>query len=128
AFIQDAYHRAGVAPREVDTGAVVITGEALKKENARPIAELFAREAGRFICASAGPNHEALLAAHGSGAVGLSRARRASVLNVDVGGGTAKLALIRDGAVVGTAAVNVGARLLAFDAGGRLVRIEQAAR
>src|SRR5918992_1593626 len=90
-FVHDAYHKAGVGPGDVDTGAVVITGEALKKENARPIAELFARESGGFICASAGPNHEALLAAYGSGAVALSQARRATVLNVDVGGGTSKL-------------------------------------
>ena len=128
AFIHDAYREAGFSPSDVDTGAVVITGEALKKENARPIAELFARESGGFICASAGPNHEALLAAYGSGAVALSQARRATVLSVDVGGGTSKLSLIRAGTVIQTAAVNVGARLLAFDEAGRVVRIEDPAR
>src|SRR5215212_2205847 len=127
-FFLAEYASAGFTPDDVDTGAVVITGEALKKENAKPIVELFARGSGRFICASAGPNHEALLAAYGSGAVALSRARRAAVLNVDVGGGTSKLSLIRDGAVLQTAAVNVGARLLAFDDDGRLERIEQPAR
>lgn len=86
-FVQGAYREAGFTSGEVDTGAVVITGEALKKENARPISELFAKESGRFICASAGPNHEALLAAYGSGAVAISRGEDATVLNVDMGAG-----------------------------------------
>src|SRR5687768_6862021 len=68
-FFDRTYAAAGMTPADVDAGVVVITGEALKKENARPILEMFSREAGKFICASAGPNHEALLAAHGSGAV-----------------------------------------------------------
>jgi ethanolamine utilization protein EutA len=127
-FIQAAYRGAGVTPEEIDTGAVVLTGEALTKENARSILELFAHEAGKFICASAGPNHEALLAAHGSGAVALSRETGTSVLNVDVGGGTTKLSLIRDGVVAQTAAVNVGARLVAFDDRDVIVRIEEPAR
>jgi ethanolamine utilization protein EutA len=68
------------------------------------------------------------MAAHGSGAVALSQSRRATVLNIDVGGGTSKLSSIRDGAVLQTAAVNVGARLLAFDESGRVVRVEEPAR
>jgi len=128
AFIHEHYARAGFAPGDVDTGVVVITGEALNKENAQPIAELFARESGKFICASAGPHHEALLAAHGCGAVAVSRAAHSTVLNVDVGGGTSKLSIIRDGVVSATGAISVGARLLAFDAAGRVARIEAPAR
>lgn len=128
AFIEAAYQEAGFRPEDVDTGAVVITGEALKKENARPILEYFARHSGKFICASAGPNHEALLAAYGSGAVALSQQRHATVLSVDVGGGTSKLSLIRDGVVEHTASVEVGARLIAFDERGVVTRVEQPAR
>lgn len=127
-FFESEYRKAGMSPGEIDTGAVVITGEALKKENAQPISEYFAGHSGKFICASAGPNHEALLAAYGSGSVALSEARDATVLNVDVGGGTSKLSLIRQGAVTRTAAVSVGARLVAFDDEGRAVRIEEPAR
>lgn len=130
-FFHGAYRDAGFVPDDIDTGAVVITGEALKKENARPIVEFFARDSGRFICASAGPNHEALLAAYGSGAVALSQEEGVNVLNVDIGGGTSKLSIIRRGVVEQTAAVEVGARLLAFDSpdtSGRLVRIEEPAR
>ena len=127
-FVNQAYDEAGFTPETIDTGAVVITGEALKKENAQPIAELFARESGKFICASAGPNHEALLAAYGCGAVALSETKRATVLNLDVGGGTTKLSLIRDGAVVSTAAIEVGARLIALSEDNVVVRLEQPAK
>ncbi|HEX9879602.1 MAG TPA: ethanolamine ammonia-lyase reactivating factor EutA, partial [Candidatus Binatia bacterium] len=128
AFVREMYREAGFTAADIDTGAVVITGEALKKENAKPIVEFFARESGKFICASAGPNHEALLAAYGCGAVELSRAHKATVLNVDMGGGTTKFSLIRDGVVTQTAAINIGARLVAFDPGGVLIRIEEPAR
>ena len=127
-FIHDAYREAGVTADEVDTGAVVITGEALKKENAQALVEGCAKDSGKFICVSAGPNHEALLAAHGCGAVALSRAEKSTILNVDVGGGTAKLSVIRQGVVTETAAVSVGARLIAFDDSGVVTRIEAPAR
>ena len=125
-FIEDAYEDAGLTPDEIDTGAVIITGEALKKENAQPIVEYFAAYSGKFICATAGHNHEALLAAHGCGAVDLSRAEHKTVLNVDVGGGTTKFSLIEDGVVTQTAAVNVGARLIAFDDDDVVTRLEDA--
>jgi ethanolamine utilization protein EutA len=64
------------AVHEVDSGAVILTGEAIKKTNARAIDEIFAAEAGKFVCATAGHKLECLLAAHGSGAVALSKERR----------------------------------------------------
>lgn len=127
-FIHEGYRQAGFTAADIDTGAVVITGEALKKENAKPIVQFFAKDSGKFICASAGPNHEALLAAYGCGAVDLSKARKATVMNVDMGGGTTKFSLIRDGEVTQTAAINIGARLVAFDPQGIVTRIEEAAR
>jgi hypothetical protein len=87
-FIANAYREARLQPDDIDTGAVIITGEALKKENAQPIVEYFAQYAGKFICATAGHNHEALLAAYGSGAVDLAQSERKTVLNVDMEGGT----------------------------------------
>src|SRR5207247_506798 len=96
--------------------------------NSRAVAELFAGTGGRFVCASAGHNLEAILAAHGSGAVARSRGTNQTLLHVDVGGGTSKLSLLRDGEVLETAAVGVGGRLLAFDQAGRVARIEPAAR
>jgi ethanolamine utilization protein EutA len=127
-FIHQAYAEAGFTSGEIDTGAVVITGEALKKENARPIAEFFSADSGKFICASAGPNHEAILAAHGCGAVALSKDNRSTVLNMDCGGGTAKFSIITDGVVTQTCAVEVGARLIAFDEDEIVTRIEEPAK
>ncbi len=93
AFIADGYRAAGLSPDDVDSGAVILTGEALKRANARAIADLFAEESGKFVCASAGHNLEAVMAAHGSGAVKLSKTEGKTFLNVDIGGGTTKLAL-----------------------------------
>jgi ethanolamine utilization protein EutA len=127
-FIHAAYKEAGLTPEDVDTGAVIITGEALKKENAQPIVEFFAKYSGKFICAAAGHNHEALLAAYGCGAVDLSKAEHKTVLNVDMGGGTTKFSLVEDGVVTQTASINVGARLIAFDENDIMTRIEDAGR
>lgn len=122
-FVHECYVDAGVERTSIDTGAVVLTGEALKRRNARAIADLFATETGTFVCASAGHHLEAAMAAHGSGAVADTRDDPRVRLHVDVGGGTAKLALVADGTVLGTAAVAVGGRLVALD-GRRVVRVE----
>jgi ethanolamine utilization protein EutA len=127
-FIENAYGEAGLKPKDIDTGAVIITGEALKKENAQPIVEYFAKYSGKFICAAAGHNHEALLAAYGCGAVDLSKAEHKTVLDVDMGGGTTKFALVEKGVVTQTAAINIGARLIAFDDSDLVTRVEDAAR
>src|SRR3989454_9069204 len=37
AIIEEAYAAAGVAPRDIDTGVVILTGEALRRENAEAI-------------------------------------------------------------------------------------------
>jgi ethanolamine utilization protein EutA len=110
-FVDEAYEAAGIAADEVDSGAVILTGQALEKRNSRAVAELFEEYCGRFVCATAGHNLEAILAAHGSGAVALSRTRSGPLLHVDAGGGTTKLAIVREGAVVATAALAVGARV-----------------
>jgi ethanolamine utilization protein EutA len=128
AFAQEAYEAADFTPDQIDTGAIILTGEAVKRRNARAIGDLFASESGKFVCASAGHNLEAIMAAHGSGAALLSRDSGQVVLNVDVGGGTSKLAVIRRGEILETAATNVGGRLIALGERGEVVRIEPAAR
>jgi ethanolamine utilization protein EutA len=128
-FIDDAYRSAGVDRAAIDAGAVIVTGEAAMKENAAPILQLFAAEAGKFVCATAGPHLESLLAAHGSGAAALSRDPSTPViLNVDIGGGTTKFAVCRRGVVEETAAIHVGARLLAWAGSTLLCRVEEAGR
>ena len=104
------YAAAGLTRSDIDTGAVILTGAALERHNARELDELFAREGGTFVCATAGHALEATLAAHGSGSVARSRRTHETILHVDVGGGTTKLARIEDGVIVATSAIAVGAR------------------
>lgn len=127
AFVRGCYAEAGIDPSAVDSGAVILTGVALLRPNARAIADLFADEAGKLVCASAGHHLEALMAAHGSGSVALSRQHCATLLNVDIGGGTTKFSLLHDGRVLGSAAIAVGGRLIVEEEG-RLVRVEGSAR
>src|SRR5919198_295738 len=126
-FVEQAYAEAGLTPDDIDTGAVILTGAALERANARNVAELFAGSGGKFVCASAGHNLEGILAAHGSGAVALSRSENQTLLHVDVGGGTTKLGLLHDGEILRTAAIHVGGRLVAVDADDRITRIEPSA-
>jgi ethanolamine utilization protein EutA len=126
-FVHQAYAEANLTPDQVDTGAVILTGAALERANARAVAELFAGAGGKFVCASAGHNLEGILAAHGSGAVALSHERGDTLLHVDVGGGTTKLGLLHNGEILQTAAVHVGGRLVAVDADDNITRIEPSA-
>jgi len=127
-FIRRCYDDAGFSQDDIDSGAVILTGEAIKRKNARAIDELFAAEAGKFVCATAGHKLESRLAAHGSGAVALAKARDTCLLHVDIGGGTTKLALIDRGTIIGLCAFAVGGRLIAQDAQGAWTRIDHSAR
>ncbi len=128
AFVEESYRSAGLAPKAIDSGAVILTGEAIKRRNAQAIAQIFASDAGKFVCASAGHHMECVLAAHGSGATSISRRTHRTVLNVDIGGGTTKFALIANGEIESTCAVAVGGRLVAYAPDGTLARVEDPAR
>jgi ethanolamine utilization protein EutA len=127
-IIDQAYAAARLHPDNVDAGVVILTGEALRRENAEAIAGVLAEEGGEFVCASAGHHMEAMLAAYGSGAARASHDKAQRILNIDIGGGTTKLALVDDGRVVATAAVHIGGRLMAVDGSGRIVRLDPAGR
>lgn len=124
-IIDHAYGEAGVVPEDVDTGVVILTGEALRRRNARPIADVLSSRGGELVTATAGHNMEAMLAAYGSGAARRSFEEGLRILNVDIGGGTTKLALIDRGQVVATAAVHIGGRLQVVE-GGIVTRLEPA--
>src|SRR3984957_16961590 len=126
-IIDDAYAAAGIHPDAIDTGAVILTGEALRRENAKAIADIIAEKGGDFVCATAGHHMEAMLAAYGSGAATLSSADGKRILNIDIGGGTTKLGVVERGKVVATAAVHIGGRLQVVEAG-RIVRLDPAGK
>jgi ethanolamine utilization protein EutA len=127
-LVEATFKDAGLTRDDIDTGAVIITGEAARRDNAQKIAELFSDDAGRFVCATAGPTLETIMAAHGSGAVMQSRDQGLTLLNIDVGGGTTKISLIDNGKIRATTAVNIGARLVAHDAADAVVRLEKGGR
>jgi len=122
-LLEEEYRRAGIRPEQVDTGAVIVTGETSRKENARTVLEALAELAGRTVVTTAGPDLESVLAAKGAGATSLSERTGKAVLHMDIGGGTSNLALIKDGTVVRTGCMNVGGRLVKLEEGGRLTYV-----
>lgn len=127
-LVERTFQEAGLSREHIDTGAVIITGEAARRDNAAKIAELFADESGKFVCATAGPTLETIMAAHGSGAVQQSREQGLTLLNIDIGGGTTKISLIVEGKIRATTALNIGARLVAHNGRDEIVRLETGGR
>ncbi len=115
AFFRDEYDLAGIDPADIHTGAVIITGESAKKDNAPRIAAGLSKDAGKLVAATAGPNFESLLAAMGSGATARSRDCNKTILSCDIGGGTSNLAISRNGNVLSTSCIAIGGRLMALD-------------
>ena len=122
-IVDGEYAAAGIDKKDVDTGAIIITGETSRKENARAVLEALSAYAGDFVVATAGPDLESVLAAKGSGAVDFSARTGKTVLHMDIGGGTSNLALIEDGHITATTCLNVGGRLLKMDSGGRITYV-----
>ncbi len=119
-IVEAEYKAAGIRPRDVDTGAIIITGETSRKENARAVLAALEAYAGEFVVATAGPDLESVLAAKGAGADTYSRDTGKRVLHLDIGGGTSNLALVEDGKIQKTGCLNVGGRLVKLDKNGRI--------
>ena len=81
AFIEKQYTDAKIDPDEIDTGALILTGVAVRRSNARAIGELFARQAGKMVAVSAGDSLETVMAAYGSGAAARSIRDNVTVMN-----------------------------------------------
>ncbi len=119
-IVDAEYEQAGISKEDVDTGAIIITGETSRKENAKAVLDALADYAGDFVVATAGPDLESVLAAKGAGAVDYAERTGKTVLHMDIGGGTSNLALIQAGNIVATGCLNVGGRLLKIEKDGRL--------
>ncbi len=126
-IIDDAYVAANLSPDQIDTGVVILTGEALRRENAQGIAAILAEQGGEFVTATAGHHMESMLAAYGSGAARVSSDEGRRILNIDIGGGTTKLGLVENGKVIATAAVHIGGRLQVVE-NGRIARLDPAGK
>lgn len=117
AIVRREYAAAGITPQNVDTGAVIITGETARRENADAVLHALSDMGGDFVVATAGPDLESVLAAKGAGAVAESERCGKTVLHFDIGGGTANMALIENGSITATGCLNVGGRLVKTEQG-----------
>lgn len=119
-IVAEEYEKAGITRSQVDTGAIIITGETSRKENAAAVLQSVSDFAGDFVVATAGPDLESVLAAKGAGAVDFSERTGKTVLHMDIGGGTSNLALIEDGHITATGCLNVGGRLIKVEQSGAI--------
>lgn len=127
-FINAQFLAAGLSLDQIETGAIIITGETSKAMNAREAVIDLADSLGDFVVATAGPNLESVIAGRGSGAGEYSKAHYARVLNIDIGGGTSNYAVFECGDVVATACLNIGGHLLETDSAGGVIKIHEPAR
>lgn len=117
-IVDREYKKAGIRREQIDTGAIIITGETSRKENASAVLAELSGYAGEFVVAAAGPSLESMLAARGAGAVQESEKSGKTILHIDIGGGTSNFAHIRAGEIVATGCYNIGGRLVKFDSDG----------
>lgn len=115
AIIVKEYKKAAIEPQNVDTGAVIITGETARKENASVVLDKLSGFAGDFVVATAGPDLESIIAGKGAGADYLSKEKRSIVANLDIGGGTTNISVFKDGEILDTTCLDIGGRLIKID-------------
>src|SRR5204863_222765 len=111
AYVDRWLRAGGVQPGEIFGGGALLTGLTAQKDNAAALVGLIRARLGDALIATADdPCLESWLAFMGSCA-SLSRGHPATpFLNLDIGGGTANLALGRAGEVLRTGCLFVGAR------------------
>lgn len=122
ALVRGEYRAAGVQPGQIETGAVIITGEAARARNADAILAALSGLAGEFVVTVAGPNVEAQIAGRGSGAAAYSVDHYTQVTNIDIGGGTANAAIFRLGEHLSSSAMAVGGRQIEVERSSGIIR------
>lgn len=111
-IVKDEYKKAHMLPENLNTGAVIITGETARKENANEVLSALSHMAGDFVVATAGPDLESVLSARGAGTDSVSKEERNVVANIDIGGGTSNIAVFEKGNLVATSCLDIGGRLI----------------
>ncbi|MEG2073842.1 MAG: ethanolamine ammonia-lyase reactivating factor EutA, partial [Angelakisella sp.] len=122
-LVEQEYRKAGYSPKDVETGAVIITGESARKENSRLVLEKLRDFAGDFVVSTAGPDLEAVIAGKGSGACRYSAEHSSTVVNLDIGGGTTNLALFDCGETIAKGCLDIGGRLIRLSDEGRVLSV-----
>lgn len=114
-IVDKEYKNSGINKDDIKTGAVIITGETARKENANDVLHTLSGFAGDFVVATAGPDLESIISGKGAGAHIYSKEHSTSVVNIDIGGGTSNLALFVLGDVKETGCLDIGGRLIKVD-------------
>lgn len=114
-IVEQEYIKAGIRKEDIETGAVIITGETARKENANDVLHSLSGFAGDFVVATAGPDLESIISAKGAGAHTYSKEHSTSVVNIDVGGGTSNLAVFVREELKETGCLDIGGRLIKVD-------------
>jgi ethanolamine utilization protein EutA len=128
-ILRREYQQVGIRPEQVETGAVIVTGETAKKRNADAILEVISSLAGDFVVTVAGPHLESMISGRGAGVAAYSQEHYTTVTNVDIGGGSANSAIFRQGEMIAAAAMNYGGRILQIEpAGGQIRHLADPAR
>lgn len=109
-IVAGEFAAAGVSPPDIGTGAVIITGESARKENAALVLEKLSGFAGDFVVSTAGPDLESVIAGKGSGAARYSEENACVTVNLDIGGGTTNVALFDRGEALDRGCVDIGGR------------------
>jgi ethanolamine utilization protein EutA len=125
AIIESEYDKAGIQKDEIVTGAIIITGETARKNNAEEVLSILSDFAGDFVVATAGPDLESILAGHGAGAAEASNHFIARVVNFDIGGGTTNGAIFWEGEVIDSFALDIGGRLIQIDQQGVICYVSE---
>lgn len=124
-IVSQALNLSNVEKSNISTGAVIITGETARKENASEVSNSLSEYLGDFVVATAGPKLESLLAGYGSGACDISKKLNRKVINLDIGGGTTNIAIFNCGECEQTFALDIGGRLIKFDYEGKVIYISK---
>ncbi|RRN71949.1 ethanolamine utilization protein [Peribacillus simplex] len=114
-MVESEYLQAGITMENIQTGAVIITGETATKQNAEEMVYRLSKAAGEFLVAAAGPDLEGIIAAKGSGAYQHSIETGKTIANIDIGGGTANIAVYHSGMLCGTCTLHIGGRLVEWE-------------
>lgn len=122
-IVVDEYAKAGLKPEDIDTGAVIITGETARKENARGVLNVMSGLAGDFVVATAGNDLEGVIAGRGAGTSSLSLKKHQVMANIDIGGGTSNIAVFKENRPVDTGCFDIGGRLIKLDSAGKVLYV-----
>lgn len=124
-IIDNEFFKAGIEKKDIDIGAVIITGETARRANASEVLHKLSGYAGDFVVATAGPVLESIISGKGAGSDKISKEHSTTVANIDIGGGTSNMVIFDHGTTTSTGCLDIGGRLVKMDAQGKIIYINE---